>query len=173
MTLNSIQAAVYTLVVYYTHRQEQVRQIFEDLRPEWLEFEAAVSCGEQDETVMEIAMRMKQNITPPLGRWGTNREWHYQFRGKGCLLTHHHTREPIQWEMPHIYRFDRRWLTDHMYWLFNQARGYNAAALFKARIASINGDLGGFVDLVLDELIHMGKLTRNEAEHQFQYCLVE
>jgi hypothetical protein len=173
MKLNPIQAAIYTLVVYYIQRQQTVRMVFEDLRPEWLEFEEALSRGAHDDAVMSIAIRMKQNITSPLGRWGTHQEWRYQFRGKGCLLTHYHTREPIQWEIPNIYRFDRRWLTDHMYWLFGQSNGYNAAALFKSRISSINGDLGGFVDIVLSELIHMGKLSRDDVEHQFQYALLK
>ena len=57
MELNAIQAAIYTHVVYYTHRQQTVRQVFEDLRPEWLEFEEAVWHGDDDDIVMEIAAR--------------------------------------------------------------------------------------------------------------------
>ncbi len=172
MELNRIQAAIYTHVVYYTHRQQTVRQVFEDLRPEWLEFEEAIWHGDDDEIVMEIAARMKANITSPIGRWGANQEWRYQFRGKGCILTHQISHEPVQWEIPHINRFDRRWLVDHMYWFVGKAKGYNAAALIKSRVTGLNGDLGALVDLVLAELVHIGKISQDDSEHQFQYTLL-
>jgi hypothetical protein len=56
--------------------------------------------------------------TPQSGMWGN--EWEFMFHGGGCLITHIHTGEPIDWNGPNPEGLDTLSFIPHLEWRLAQ-----------------------------------------------------
>jgi hypothetical protein len=49
-------------------------------------------------------------------------EWNYFLHGRGCLLIHPETKEPIDWDCPNSKAFDDSFFYTHLDWQFSQRK---------------------------------------------------
>jgi hypothetical protein len=91
--------------------------------------------------------------TEQVGEWGA--EWRFCFHGKGCLLTHRHTSEPIDWNGPDPNRVDPFFFIAHLEWRLD--RGHDLPLL--RQFVADNGPTKVF-DLIKDLVAH-GIITSN------------
>lgn len=100
-----------------------------------------------------LLRRARRHAVPPTGTWhdADNQAWSYALHGRGCRLTNAQTGEPIDWNAPHVQRFDTFFFIEHLGWQLTRDQFQPELFFLRARVA----DRG--IEPVARELI--GELT--------------
>jgi hypothetical protein len=179
VNLTETQSAVFALVRRFVERQQLVFDALMDLRPHFVIY-ADHRTKLTDKEGQEVSrLRLKYYRSSPSGYWGTDNEWEYYVHGGGCRLTHTVTKEPLDWDAPNIYRFDKFWLVSYLEWLFQQQTDDEWVHILKMQFAErsvslqkgIFSKLHEFIFPILEELQQLGVLS--EPDNLNWYILID
>jgi hypothetical protein len=160
------ETALHLLTQEYVNRQDLVRQIMFDVRPDILaRFDKNVS----PDHLYELAAQYLHY--PQRGFWGTDTEWEYYFHGHGCRIVNTISQEPIEWDAPDIWQFDRYWLLNYLQWKKAQNSISNQASHLLDQFVLDGSVSEELVFLALDELLKSGNVTLPDATWRDKYRL--
>ncbi|NJN18004.1 MAG: hypothetical protein HC822_17900 [Oscillochloris sp.] len=99
-----------------------------------------------------VLRRAQSRALPQTGTWHDcdGQLWTYFLHGKGCELRNPQTAEAIDWNSPHLQRFDLYFFSAHLAWQLEQAPYQAELAHLRAHIAQ--GDFTQEVRTLLREL---------------------
>lgn len=105
-----------------------------------------------------VLRRAQTNQISQTGTWydATEQPWTYVLHGKGCQLTSLQTGEPIDWNAPHLTRFDTYFFLEHLRWQLQQPPYQAELAHLRAWVAP---DAEQAVLVLLTELTEAGVIT--------------
>src|SRR5258708_35574400 len=157
-TQETLQAAVYRLVVRFVQRQQLPLEVILKYRPHLVD-------STKRRPTKEYASATQ------IGHWGQDNEWDYFLHGVGCRLTHTITGEVIDWDASNVYLFDRYSLGWWRTW-FLQHNSQDEAASVILVMVNEKGEV--FREKIFDVLEHLrlsGKL-RIYPEYANKYELI-
>ncbi len=154
--MNPFQRAMHALIQEYVDRQQLVIACIQDYRPYLL--------APNSETYQRLSKMSPRRRS--IGRWGSEREWHYYFHGIGCCLSHTITQEPIEWDAmlsdedrPHKERFNAGWFENWVKWYIHK-HDDKVASIIRDVLEDRRKNLTRtpFIPNSLDELVELGVL---------------
>lgn len=84
-----------------------------------------------------LLRRARRRALPQTGIWhdADDQAWTYFLHGKGCQLTSQQSGEPIDWNSPHLQRFDTFFFIEHLSWQLRQAQFQAELFFLRGRVA--------------------------------------
>lgn len=123
MSDNAAVVEMHDLIAFFLERQRVVALAMLDIHPMPLQMAGTHILGieiapyvQRWREKMRRSRRFQRNWQTGIWRG----EWKHFAHGQGCLLTHLHTSEPLEWDAPDLLWFEKWWFWNHLEWRINQ-----------------------------------------------------